>query len=365
MRIPRRSVALAVLVGTGLAAVTGVGTAAAAPATHPLHAQQLPGDFITPLQFAVSGDRIYVADGAKSALFRLGRTSPIATGPAPSANPEQSGDLAGVAVRGGKIAFTSTEANHKNTYLTVLSHGKQVLKVNLGLYERRHNPDGVTTYGLTEPGKASAACKAQLGKAQVPLTYTGQKDSHPYAVTGLGDGSWLVADAGGNDIVRVESSGRISTVAVLPAQPVTLTAALAGQLKVTACVGLTYRFEPVPTDVEVSRGQIYATTLPGGAGGLGSVYKVGWYSGVWQIATGFPAATNLAVSPWGQVYVVELGQGIYTPGPNGPVQVLALKGAAAVEWANGHLFASTAPAAASEGAPSSAPPAPGHIYSIR
>ena len=367
MRIPHRSVALAVLAGTGLAAVTGVGSAAASPATAaPPHITQLPGDYITPLQFAVDGHKVYVADGARSALFRLGDPNPIATGPAPSENPEASGDLAGVAARDGRIAYTTTEADHRNTYLTVLSHGKKVLTANLGAYERRVNPDRHVTYGVTKPWKASATCKAQLagGEQPVPLSYKGLKDSHPYAVAGLPDGSWLVADAGGNDILRVSKHGRISTVAVLPSQPVKLTPALAAELKVPACAGLTYRFEAVPTDVEYRNGRIYATTLPGGAGGLGSVYKVGWGGSTSRIATGFPAATNLAVSPSGRIFVVELGVGIFTPGAHGPKLVVALKGAAAVEWANGRLYASTAPAAASEGAPPAGPPTPGHIYRI-
>ncbi|WP_375389498.1 ScyD/ScyE family protein [uncultured Amnibacterium sp.] len=365
MRIPRRTVALAVLAGTALAAVTGAGSAAATPATAPT-LTQLPGDYITPLQFAVSGDRVYVADGARSALFRVGRATPIASGPAPSANPEQSGDLAGVDVHRGRIAYTTTEADHKHTFLTVLHHGHRVLQVDLGRYERRANPDGATDYGVTDTSKVTAACRKQLagGEQPVPITYRGIKDSHPYAVAGLDDGSWLVADAGGNDIVRVDRWGRISTVAVLPAQPVTLTKALAAELKVKACEGLTYRFEAVPTDVEVRDGHVYVTTLPGGAGGLGSVYEVGWDGSSRQIATGFASATNLAVAPNGCIYVVELGRGVFTPGAGGPQQVVALKGAAAVEWADGHLYASTAPAAASEGAPGSTPPAPGHIYRI-
>ncbi len=41
-------------------------------------------------------------------------------------------------------------------------------------------------------------------------------DSHPYAVASLGDGSWAVADAGGNDILKVDSRGHVSVIAVLP-----------------------------------------------------------------------------------------------------------------------------------------------------
>jgi hypothetical protein len=357
----RRAAAVALAAGTALAAMTGVGSAAASPVHHAHHVHQLPGDYVTPLQFAVDGKRIYVADGAKSALFRLGNPNPIATGPTPSPNPEESGDLAGVDARHGSIAYTTTEANHENTYLTVLRHGKKVLTANLGAYERWRNPDKVNHYGVAKPWKLSDACKADLDKNKVPISYTGQKDSHPYAVAGLSDGSWLVADAGGNDILRVSRYGHISTVAVLPAQPVKITSELAGMLGVPGCVGITYRFEPVPTDVEVRNGHVYMTTLPGGAGGLGSVYKLGWHNRPVKIAGGFAQATNLAVSPSGRIYVVELGVGIFTPGKHGPRKVLDLPNAAAVEWANGHLYASTAPVAVTEGKDMS----PGHIFVVR
>ena len=344
MRRVSKAAVVAVIAGTGLAAVTGVGSAAASPVHHLHVVKTLPGDYIAPLQFAVDGKKVYVADSAKSALFRVGNPNPIATGPTPSPDPESSGDLAGVAARHGRVAYTTTEADHKNTYLTVRSHGKQVLKVNLGAYERWKNPDKVITYGATKPWKVSDACKAELGKAGAPLTYRGQKDSHAYSVAALSDGSWLVADAGGNDILKVSKWGHISTVAVLPAQPVKITSEIAGQLGAPSCVGITYRFEAVPTDVEVANGHVYVTTLPGGAGGLGSVYKLGWHNKPIKIADGFAAATNLAVSPSGRIYVVELGVGVFTPGKHGPRQVADLPGAAAVEWANGRLYASTAPA---------------------
>lgn len=360
MQTLRRAAAVALVAGTGLAAITGAGSAAAAPAHRAPQVQQLPGDFVAPLQFAVEGRSVYVADSARSALFRIGDPTPLATGPAPGPDPEATGDLAGVAVSRGSIAYTTTEADHRNTFLTVLRHGKQVLKVNLGAYERRHDPDSRTTYGATKPWRVSAECKAQLGAGPQPqpVVYQGRADSHPYAVAAAADGSWLVADAGGNDVLRVSKHGRISTVAVLPAQPVTITPALAAELKVPACAGITYRFEAVPTDVEVRNGRVYVTTLPGGAGGLGSVYVLGRHGGSTRIATGFPSATNLAVSPTGRVYVVSLGVGVFTPGAHGPRKVLDLPGAAAVEWANGGLYASTAPAITGG-------TGPGHVVRVR
>ncbi len=357
----KRVAAVALAAGTGLAAITGAGAAVAAP-NHQLHVwKTLPGDYVGPLQFAVSGRTVAVADSFTSSLYLVGHKAPIATGFPPTQTEENSGDLAGVAIRNGEIAYTTTRADHLKTLLVVLRHGKKVMQADLAAYERRHNPDGHVTYGATQPWKVSADCKAALAAQNQPVDYTGQKDSHPYAVTGLGDGSWLVADAGANDILRVSKWGHISTVAVLPAQPVLITPAIAGQIGAPSCAGVTYRFEAVPTDVEVARGHVYATTLPGGAGGLGSVYSIGWNGRTHRIATGFQEATNLAVSPSGCIYVVQLGQGIFTPTKSGIKEVAALPNAAAVEWANGHLYASTAPIAASQGQDTS----PGHIVVLK
>jgi hypothetical protein len=41
-------------------------------------------------------------------------------------------------------------------------------------------------------------------------------DSNPYAVADIGRGHALVADAGGNDLLRVERNGKVNVVAVLP-----------------------------------------------------------------------------------------------------------------------------------------------------
>jgi hypothetical protein len=362
MRTPRRAVALAVLAGTALATVTGVGAASAAPAKHTATARQLPGDYIAPLQFSVDGKRLYVADSRASKLYRLGDPNPIASGPAPSAVPETSGSLPGVDARHGRIAYTTAEGDHVNTYLNVIEHGRQRVVANLGAFEREHNPDGVNRYGVAHPERLSDACKAELTKAQVPISYTGEKDSNPYAVATLRDGSWLVADAGGNDLLRVTRHGYVQVVAVLPPQPTKITTEIAGRLQAPSCVGITYAFEPVPTDVELYRGQPYVTTLPGGTGAAGSVYRVGWNGSAWRIATGFQGATNLAFSPSGRLFVVQIGQGVYTPTKHGIEQVWALPYAAAVEWAHGRLFASTAPAAATAEGGGTPVTTPGHIW---
>ena len=123
-----------------------------------------------------------------------------------------------------------------------------------------------------------------------------------------------VADAGGNDLLKVDKApAHISTLAVLPPQPVTVTAQQAAALGAPDClVGETYAFEPVPTDVEVGPGgRLWVTTLPGGPedpslGARGSLYSVGQGGRSTRVATGFSGATNLALSGDGSAYVTEL-----------------------------------------------------------
>jgi len=158
----------------------------------------------------------------------------------------------------------------------------------------------------------------------------------------------LVADAAGNDILRVRADGTISTVAVLPPQPTVVTADAADGLGLPDCaIGLTYNFEAVPTDVEVGRdGQLYVSLLPGGPedpnlGARGSVYAVNPQTGAThQIATGFAGATNLALGPDGTIYVAELfADEIAVVQGGSTVDTIPLPQPAAVEYDRGLLYA--------------------------
>ncbi|HEY8317697.1 MAG TPA: ScyD/ScyE family protein [Amnibacterium sp.] len=344
----RRSLAAAAAVGVGIATITGLGAIPANAGTPPVHV--ISDAYVGPLQFAVAGHSIFVADSAQSALFKVGRAKAIAYGPATNPNPQISGDLAGVAVADGSIAYTTSTGDHSDTRLTILHDGHKKV-VSLSAFERKYNPDKRNHYGVLDADALSKQCTAELNAGQVPISYKGQYDSHPYAVASLGHGSWAVADAGGNDILKVDPWGHVSVIAVLPVQPLKITTAIATALQVPDCAGITYRFEPVPTDVEVGpHGKLYVTTLAGGPEGVpalgarSSVYQVGW-GWTHRIATGFNAATNLAISPSGCIYVAELGAGQISIVRNGgPKPFAPLFGVVGVEWANGHLYASTAPA---------------------
>jgi len=263
-----------------------------------------------------------------------------------------------VAVRGASLAYTWTkDESHSVTKLVVLRHGKVRLSVNLARFEKLHNPDRHIRYGLTDPDDASATCKAQLAKAtHGPVSYRGNVDSHPYAVTSLGHGAWAVADAGANAVLRVSASGHVSVISVIPGPVVRLTAAFAKANGAPDCAGLSYRFESVPTDVERQGRSLYVTSLPGGpegpsAGANGSVFRIHHHH-AHRIATGFAGATNLAIGRHGTIYVAELSKGVISTVRHGRPHVVAtLPGVVAVEYAHGSLYASTAPAALGQKAP--------------
>jgi hypothetical protein len=343
----RSKIGTAAAIAVGSVAVFTAAPAGAHPTNHDLHVvRTLSADFVGPLQFAVSHNKVYVADSFTSTLSLIGRSTPVATGPDPSTG----GDIAGVAVdpHTRAIAYTASNGDHSTTTLTIRQPGKKPVVADLSGFEKTRNPDAVTQYGVGHPSQCVSDALTAL---DIPVNYRGLVDSHPYAVTAIGHGSWAVADAGGNDIVKVDRYGHVSLIAVLPSQPVKVTAAFAAANGLPDCaIGVTYKFEAVPTDVEVGpHGALYVTTLPGGVEGPenpGSVYVIDHWSGrPHKIATGFAGATNLALDGRGDIYVVELSAGTLSKVHHGqPEPVLSLAGLVAVEYANGHLYASTAPA---------------------
>ena len=152
---------------------------------------------------------------------------------------------------------------------------------NLYGFEVAKNPDHGTSYGFRD---LSSSCASAVPKAVGGKPHLGKVDSHPYATAVVGS-SVLVADAGGNDLVRVSKTGTISVAAVFPAQPLTVTKPMATGLHLPKCtVGHKFYFEPVPTDVEVRGHFAYVTTLPGGPenpslGARGKVYRVNLLNG--------------------------------------------------------------------------------------
>jgi hypothetical protein len=187
--------------------------------------------------------------------------------------------------------------------------GKVRKLADLWAFEKNRNPDGDVVYGLR-----GLPQDCEVDEDFQP--YNGIVESHPYATTQVGRRTFI-ADAAGNDIVKYGRSGRLSTVAVLPAQPVTVTEEMAGMFGFPECaVGLKYYFEPVPTDVEKGPdGKLYVTTLPGGPedpslGARASVYRIDPKTAkTKKVASGLLSATGLAVGGNGTLFVSELFNG--------------------------------------------------------
>ncbi|MET0932597.1 MAG: ScyD/ScyE family protein [Mycetocola sp.] len=264
-------------------------------------------------------------------------------------------EISAVATRGKTVYYAQVAQDHSRARLMSLTKGKAPAQVaDLWAFENSKNPDSKNTYGFVG---LPASCAAQIdpeGPAG-PATYTGIVDTHPYAALATKSGIY-VADAGANAIIKVGYNGRVSTVAVLPpTPPITVTAELAAQFGFPACaVNYKYRFEPVPTDVEVGPGGwLYVTSLPGGPedaslGNRGAVYKVNPWSGkVVSFATGFVGATGLAVSPkTGVVFVAEMFGGaqgtgqisVVAPWGKRAVTSFAVSSPAAIELSGRNLY---------------------------
>ena len=260
-------------------------------------------------------------DGSKSVVYR-----------------DAAWDVAGTDRRGRTIYIAESQGAGPMDPRPLAGHirsidadGKQRTFGNLAALETEQNADGGSSFGFKN---LPAACAAKLPK-DVPISYKGQIDSHPYGIDVYGS-TIYVADAGANTIVSVDvKSGEAETVAVLPARPHTFTATEAAALKLPGCiVGHTYRFEPVPTDVKRGPdGWLYVSVLPGGPedpalGARGAVYKINPDNGrVKLFADDVMSPTGLDMDDDGHVYVASLfGKGVLRLSAHSGKQTVALPG---------------------------------------
>ncbi|MGV8846242.1 ScyD/ScyE family protein [Tessaracoccus sp.] len=338
-----------------IAALATVCMFVATPATADAHGTGSPEPHIrvastavaAPFNLEVTSRGVLVADGGLNLVGKLNKDGSIK-----ALATDQPG-ASGVALshNGRTMAFTTTETE-EGTFTNTASglhiwgpRGKRTYVDTLA-FEVKNNPDKVLHYGVTNP---SQCVSDALTAAGLPVSYTGGVDSHAYSVAARG-GGWIVADAGANTLWQVDRRGHLSTLAVLPAQPLIITAEKATALGLPACVvGVTYNFESVPTDVEVGKdGSIYVTTLPGGPespvlGARGSLYQLNAHGAHLKlVATGFLGATNLALSPTGDIYVAELFGGKISLVHRGKVSTfLELPGVVAVETSGTTVWAAT------------------------
>ncbi|NYE37106.1 hypothetical protein F4692_002239 [Nocardioides cavernae] len=326
--------AVALLTGSLLASPAG-----AAQAPEPTTVAK---KLVTPLSMAVAADgTAYVAQNFAGLLTAV---SPGAKPQVVFAAPKGT-EVGAVSTQGSTVHFATTKGKAAALW-SMRPGGKPKKLANLSGYEKEKNPDADQAYGFEG---LDPACAAQV-PPEVPASYTGIVESHPYGSV-VHKGVTYVADAAGNTIVSVKPNGKVRTVAVLPPVPVVVTAEAAAANKLPACtVGKTYNFEPVPTDVEVGKGGwLYVSMLPGGpedgsTGANGAVVKVKATSGkVRPVASGFAGATGVAVADNGDVYVAQLFGGQVSrikAGSTTAKTYAQVMMPAAVEWADGDLLVS-------------------------
>jgi hypothetical protein len=327
--------------GLRTALIAAAGVAVVLPIAAPASAASISAPLATglsgPLGLGVgSTGTVYVSQAFSGTLTAIGKggTRTVAV--------EEGAEITGVDANGvGTLVYTTTVGGEEGVTASslkrVLPNGRTRALADVLAYERSNNPDAGATYGFQglPPG-----CSAQL-PPDLADPYAGIVDSHAYSVATV-PGGWVVGDAAGNDLLRVSPNGRVSTLAVLPPQPVPVTAELAEGFGLPSCVvGATYNAEAVPTDVELGPdGMLYVSTLAGDPA-PGSVYRVHPGTGAFtRIATGFAGATGVAVAPDGTVYVAEMfGGAISKVVAGGPQPVVEVSFPAAVEWAAGTLYA--------------------------
>lgn len=349
----RRLVAVAAVTPLLMSGLVGTASAGGGPAPNPLAT-----GLVGPLGISVTerGD-VLVAQafiGTVSSVDKHGEVTDLVT---------EFAFTPGVA-DDGHVLYTS--AGPAGVFLkSVAPDGTTSILADLLNHEITQNPDGGQQYGFSE---ISDDCAAQWPAAFGPPQYSGIIDTNPYAIATTKDHVY-VADAAANAILSIDGSGTVNTVAVLPPQPAVVNQDAIDGLGLPQCtLGLTYNFEPVPTDVELHGGSLYVTTLPGGpedpsAGARGGVWTVDAASGdATQIGSGLAGATDLAVSPSGTVYVTELFAGSVTMvTPSGNTPIANLDAPVAIEWAKGRLYIAAGDAAASPNDPLGA----GQIITIR
>ena len=300
----------------------------------------------TPLSLAVSGRGVvHVSQNFAGLLTRQspgGKQRVIASA-------ARGGEVGAVSVRRGVVTYAvSRGENEVGKVRQVRRDGTDRGLADLGRHERRHNPDGATTYGFEGLGEK---CESRLPDELLPATYDGRVETHPFATTSVGE-TVYVADAGANAVLAIDGDGDVSTVAVVPPAVAKVTKKVARATGLPGCtVGSRYRFESVPTDVEVGPGgQLYVTSLPGGpedgsVGRLGSVHRVDPATGTTtRVVRGLLSATGLAVADDGDLYVAELfgGRIVRVPaGTSRPTTLRRVSMPGDLEIAGGRLWATT------------------------
>lgn len=159
-------------------------------------------------------------------------------------------------------------------------------------YELKHNPDGQIQFG--PDGNPTDAL------------------SNPYYLLADRFGFLLVADAGGNAVLKVSRTGKVSTLFVPP----TIKTGACAKVKNNNASGI--GCDSVPTGLAYGpRNTLYVSALTSEVAGEGRIYVINARTGkLLRTIKGLTAPTGVVVGKHGTVYVSELLEG--APEGDGP-----------------------------------------------
>ena len=331
MRRARRGVVYALTL-----ALAGVASGAAASTGDVVIASGL----ASPSGLAVGSDgSVYVSQLLPGALLEVSAGTGTVVGQSP--DPVTAVDVSGR----GVVVFTTSGAGATGSLERLLPDGRTLRLADLGQFEAERNPDAVNSYGFQDlDPDCGAGIESSVAFPGGGAPYSGGVASTAAAVAVLPDGSRVVADRGGNDLLLIERGSAASTLAVLPPVPVVVTPAIAASHGLPGCaIGATYHLEPRPTDVETGPdGRLYVSSMPTGLSlGRGSIVVVDPETGaIEELADGFRGAIDLAVGDDGTVYVAEqFGGQISIANGDSPITFRMVERPSAVEFVGDALHA--------------------------
>lgn len=237
---------------------------------------------------------MYGASGSVAAILADGSVTEVATGlPSFTFGTEVVGP-AGIDVENG-IAYVATGgvgpatgtvpalAGRAAVWSIDLQSGEATVVADLETYEIEQNPD---PYHI---------------------------DSDPYGLVIGQDGMIYVADAGGNDIVKVDpTTGETSILAVIPGLP--------GQ-QPNPDRGDATEIDPVPTGLALAPdGGLYVSLLSGGPffPQTAALMHVAMDGTVTTVASGLTMLGDVTVAPDGSIYVVTMSENFIDPAGPAP-----------------------------------------------
>ena len=144
-------------------------------------------------------------------------------------------------------------------------------------------------------------------------------DSDPYGMVAGTDGMLYVADAGGNDILKVDpATGEVSLLAVIPGLP--------GQQE-NPSRGGAMEIDPVPTGLAwAPDGGLYVSLLSGGPffPQTAALMHVAMDGTVTQIAGGLTMLGDVTVAPDGTIYAVTMSDNFIDPAGPAPGSIVMI-----------------------------------------